>query len=78
LSGDASAAILYAREIDKSINTVAFFLEGLAIYLLKTDKPEYLVHIQNINFLLRAVLAKRFTTEHAIQNMALRMAQKEI
>jgi len=78
LSGDASAAILYAQEIDKSINTVAFFLEGLAIYLLKTNKPEYLLHIQNINFLLRAVLAKRFTTEHAIQNMALRMAQKGI
>jgi len=78
LSGDASAAILYAQEIDKSINTIAFFLEGLALYLLKTNNPEYLVYIQNINFLLRAVLAKKFTTEHAIQNMALRMAQKEI
>ncbi|MDR2595062.1 MAG: hypothetical protein LBC87_09875 [Fibromonadaceae bacterium] len=78
LSGDASAAILYAQEIDKSINTVAFFLEGLALHLLKSNNPEHLVHIQSINFLLRAVLAKKFTTEHAIQNMALRMAQKEI
>jgi len=78
LNGDPSAAILYAQEIDKSVNTVAFFLEGLALYLLKANKPECLVHIQSINFLLRAVLAKRFTTEHAIQNMALRMAQKEI
>jgi len=78
LSGDPSAAILYAQEMDKSINTVAFFLEGLALHLLKANKPEYLAHIQNINFLLRAVLAKRFTTEHALQNMALRMAQKGI
>jgi DNA polymerase-3 subunit delta' len=76
LKGDASAAILYAQEIDKSINTVAFFLEGLAIYLLKTNNPEYLIHIQNINFLLKAMLAKKFTTEHAIQNMALRLAQR--
>ena len=78
LNGDASAAILYAGEIDKSVNTVAFFLEGLALYLIKKNNPKYLVHIHSINFLLRAVLAKKFTTEHAIQNMALRMAQKEI
>lgn len=78
LKGDASAAILYAQEIDKSINTVAFFLEGLALYLIKINNPKYLSYVQNIHFLLRAVLAKKFTTEHAIQNIALRMAQKEI
>ncbi|MDR1812850.1 MAG: hypothetical protein LBQ87_08495 [Candidatus Fibromonas sp.] len=70
LNGDASSAILYAQEMEKSINTAAFFLEGLAMRC-----P---AHIQSINFLLKAVLAKKFTPEHAIQNMALRLAQKAI
>jgi DNA polymerase-3 subunit delta' len=70
LKGDASAAILHAQEIEKSINTTAFFLEGLALLC-----P---AHIQSINFLLKAVLAKKFDPEHAIQNMALRLAQKAI
>ncbi len=69
-NGDASSAILYAQEIEKSINIVAFFLEGLAMRC-----P---AHIQSINFLLKAVLAKKFSPEHAIQNMALRLAQKAI
>ncbi|MCL2100696.1 MAG: hypothetical protein FWH22_03145 [Fibromonadales bacterium] len=68
LKGDASAAILYAQTIEKDINTAAFFLEGLAL--------QCPAHIHSINFLLQAVLAKKFTVEHAIQNMALRMAQK--
>jgi len=70
LKGDASSAILYAQEIEKDINTVAFFLEGLALHC-----PD---HIHGINFLLQALLAKKFTAEHAIQNIALRMAQKAI
>ena len=78
LKGDASAAILYAQEIDKSVNAAAFFLEGLALHLLKTNNAECAAHIQNIHFLLQAMLAKKFTAEHAIQNMALRLAQKEI
>jgi DNA polymerase-3 subunit delta' len=67
LKGDASAAILYAQTIEKDINTAAFFLEGLAL--------QCPAHIHSINFLLQAVLAKKFTVEHAIQNMALRMAK---
>jgi DNA polymerase-3 subunit delta' len=78
LKGDASGAILHAAEIEKSINTAAFFLEGLAIYLLKHCREESLAHIHSINFLLRAMLAKKYTAEHAIQNMALRLAQKAI
>jgi len=70
LKGDASAAILYAQEIEKDANTAAFFLEGLAL--------QCPAHIQSINFLLQAVLAKKFTAEHAIQNIALRLAQKAI
>jgi len=70
LKGDASAAILYAQEIEKDTNTAAFFLEGLALHC-----P---IHIHSINFLLQALLAKKFTAEHAIQNIALRMAQKAI
>ena len=70
LKGDASAAILYAQTIEKSANTAAFFLEGLALQC-----PDY---VQNIHFLLQAVSAKRFTAEQAIQNMALRLAQKAI
>jgi len=70
LKGDASAAILYAQTMEKSANTAAFFLEGLALRC-----PEY---VQSIHFLLQAVSAKRFTAEQAIQNMALRLAQKAI
>jgi len=75
LKGDASAAILCAQEImekdkEKNINTVAFFLEGLALQC-----PAY---IHSINFLLQAMLAKKFSAEHALQNMALRLAQKAI
>jgi len=70
LKGDASEAILYAQEVEKDINTVAFFLEGLAL--------QCPAHIHSINFLLQAVLSKKFTAEHAIQNMALRLAQKAI
>jgi len=70
LKGDASAAILYARSIEKDTNTAAFFLEGLAL--------QCPAHTQSISFLLQAMLAKKFTAEHAIQNMALRLAQKEI
>jgi DNA polymerase-3 subunit delta' len=70
IKGDASAAILYAQTIEKSANTAAFFLEGLALQC-----PDY---VQSIHFLLQAVSAKRFTAEQAIQNMALRLAQKAI
>ncbi|MCL2261206.1 MAG: AAA family ATPase [Fibromonadales bacterium] len=70
LKGDASSAILYAQEIEKDINTVAFFLEGLAL--------QCPAHIHSINFLLQALLAKKFTAEHAVQNIALRIAQKAI
>ncbi|MDR2580309.1 MAG: hypothetical protein LBC85_04875 [Fibromonadaceae bacterium] len=72
LKGDVSSAILCAQSLDKSINTVAFFLEGLAIYLLKIKQGH---HMHNVHFLLQAMLAKKFTAEHAIQNMALRLAQ---
>ena len=75
LKGDASSAILHTQAMEKSANTASFFLEGLALYLLKIKSP---YHIQNINFLMKAMLAKKFTAEQAIQNMALRMAQKEI
>jgi len=78
LKGDASAAILYAQAIEKNANAAAFFLEGLALYLLKIYGWQSSTHIQSINFLLRAMLAKKFTAEHAIQNMALRLAQKAI
>ncbi len=78
LKGDASAAILYAQSIEKDANIAAFFLEGLALHLLKTYGSQCSTHIQSINFLLRAMLAKKFTVEHAIQNMALRLAQKAI
>jgi len=78
ISGDASAAILHAQAIEKDINIAAFFLEGLALYLLKTYSEQCSAHIQNIHFLLQAMLAKKFTAEHAIQNMALRLAQKAI
>jgi len=70
LKGDASAAILYAQTIEKSANTAAFFLEGLALQC-----PDY---VQSIHFILQAMSAKRFTAEQAIQNMALRLAQKAI
>ncbi len=76
LKGDASAAILYAQNIEKTINTAKFFLEGLALHLLKTDNAACSTHIQSIHFLMRAMLAKKFTAEQAIQNMALRLAQK--
>jgi len=76
MSGDASSAILSVQSLEKSINTAVFFLEGLAIYLLKTKKQ--VAHIHNIHFLLQAILSKRFTAEQAIQNMALRLTQKEI
>jgi DNA polymerase-3 subunit delta' len=76
LDGDASGAILCAQEVEKSINTAAFFLEGLALHLLKLEVPSS-IHIQSINFLLRAMLSKKFSAEHAIQNMALRLAQKQ-
>jgi len=78
LKGDASEAIFCVAEIGKSINTAALFLEGLAIYLLKHHIKESLASIHSINFLLRAMLAKKFSAEHAIQNMALRLAQKAI
>ena len=76
LKGDASAAILYAQNIEKTVNTTKFFLEGLALHLLKTDNAACSTHIQSIHFLMRAMLAKKFTAEQAIQNMALRLAQK--
>ena len=78
LKGDVSAAILHTQAMEKSANNTAFFLEGLALYLLKTNNGHCSVHIHNINFLLKAMLAKKFTAEHAIQNMALRLAQKDI
>jgi hypothetical protein len=78
IKGDASAAILHAQAIEKSINTAAFFLEGLALHLLKTNSKLCSAHIQSIHFLLQAMLAKKFTAEQAIQNMALRLAQKGI
>lgn len=74
LKGDASAAILYAQNIEKTVNTTKFFLEGLALHLLKTDNAACSTHIQSIHFLMRAMLAKKFTAEQAIQNMALRLA----
>jgi DNA polymerase-3 subunit delta' len=77
LKGDVSAAILYAQTIEQNVNTVAFFLEGLALHLLKINR-EQTAYIQSIRFLLQAVSAKRFTAEQAIQNMALRLAQKAI
>jgi DNA polymerase-3 subunit delta' len=78
LKGNASEAIFCAAEIEKSMNTAAFFLEGLAIYLLKHHREKSLAHIHSIHFILRAMLAKKYTAEHAIQNMALRLAQKAI
>jgi DNA polymerase-3 subunit delta' len=77
LSGDASAAILSAQDLDKSVNTAALFLEGLALHLLKKRSAQ-IIHIHSIHFLLRAILSKKFTAEQAIQNMALRMAQNAI
>ncbi|MCL2284415.1 MAG: hypothetical protein FWC26_13955 [Fibromonadales bacterium] len=70
LKGNVSEAILHVQEIEKDANTAAFFLEGLAL--------QCPAHIHSINFLLQAMLAKKFTAEHAIQNMALRLAQKAI
>jgi DNA polymerase III delta prime subunit len=78
IKGDASAAILYVQTIEKDINTAVFFLEGLALHLLETCDEKSIAYIQNIHFLLYAILAKKISTEHAIQNMALRMAQKAI
>ncbi len=78
LEGDASSAILCTQAIEKDANIAAFFLEGLALYLLKIYSGQCSVHIQSIHFLLQAMLAKKFTAEHAIQNMALRLAQKAI
>jgi DNA polymerase-3 subunit delta' len=77
LNGDASSAILSVQDLDKSVNTATLFLEGLALHLLKKHS-EKILHIYSINFLLRAILAKKFTAEQAIQNMALRMAQNAI
>lgn len=78
LNGDASAAILYAQAVEKDANTGMFFLEGLALHLLKKYGGQCAAHIQSIHFLLQAMLAKKFTVEHVIQNMALRLAQKAI
>jgi DNA polymerase-3 subunit delta' len=77
LKGDASAAIMSVQSLDKSINTAAFFLEGLALHLFRI-KCEQAAYMQSIHFLLQAMLSKKFTAEQAIQNMALRLAQKEI
>ena len=78
LEGDASSAILCAQSIEKDANIAAFFLEGLALYLLKIYSGRCSAHIQSIHFLLQAMLAKKFTAEYAIQNMALRLAQKAV
>jgi DNA polymerase-3 subunit delta' len=75
LGGDASGAIFHVQEIEKIVNTVAVFLEGLALYLLKKVRQSS-EHIQSINFLLRAMLSKKISSEHVIQNMALRLAQR--
>lgn len=76
LKGDASAAILHVQGIEKQENTTAFFLEGLALHLIRTCKRECSVYVQYIHFFLQAMFAKKITPIYAIQNLALRLTQK--